>query len=115
RTRRRVALCVTNGDSPGRAVIEATRAGQLEATVVALIGNRPTCRDLAAEFGIDWHQIAGPDGVPDNDALLSLFDRYLVDYVALARYARLVPPAVCWKDGGGRDVEPASGRVPPAA
>src|SRR5262249_42606199 len=109
----RVALCVTHHGTPARAVIEATRNGGLGADVVAVIGNRPSCRDLVAEFGIDWHQIAGPDGVPDNDLLLSLLDRYLVDYVVLARYARLVPPAVCWKYGGGRIVNLHPGLLPP--
>src|SRR5262245_13702591 len=77
----RLALCVTNRQAPARAVLEAIRDARLRASVVVMIGNRPGCRDLAAEHGIDWHQIGGDDGVPDNAALLTLLDRYVVDYV----------------------------------
>jgi formyltetrahydrofolate deformylase len=52
--------------------------------------------------------------VPDGRRLLALLDRYRVDYVALARYMRMVPPAVCWAYAGGRIVNVHPGLLPPA-
>jgi formyltetrahydrofolate deformylase len=100
----RLALCVTHRSQPARAVLQAIRDGALAARAVVMIGNRPTCQPIADEFGVDWHSVGGPDGEPDDNALLELFDRYLVDYIVLARYMRMIPPSICWKYGGGRIV-----------
>jgi len=45
----RVALAVTHRTQPARAVLESMRTGQLAARAVVMLGNQPTCRDLASE------------------------------------------------------------------
>jgi formyltetrahydrofolate deformylase len=108
----RLGLCVTHRCEPIRAVLEAIRAGRLGATVEVVIGNRPTCAGVAEEFGVDWHQIGDAEGAPDNARLAALLDRYTVDFVVLARYMRLIPPAVCWAYAGGRIVNLHAGLLP---
>src|SRR5262245_24813194 len=92
----RVALCVTHRPEPPLAVLRAIRDGRLRATPAVLIGNQPSCRAVAEQFGIDWHHVGDDRGNPDNERMVALFDRYEVDYVVLARYMRLIPPSVCW-------------------
>jgi formyltetrahydrofolate deformylase len=108
----RLALCTTYRPEPAAAVLQAIRDGRLRATAVAVVGNRPACRAVAEQFGVDWHLVGDAAGNPDNERLVGLFDRYEVDYVVLARYMRLVPPSVCWKFAGGRIVNLHHGLLP---
>ncbi len=108
----RLAVCVTHRPEPPLAVLRAVRDGRLRATVAAVVGNRPTCRAVAEQFGVDWHMVGDAAGNPDNDRLVEIFDRYEVDYIVLARYMRLVPASVCWKFAGGRIVNLHHGLLP---
>jgi formyltetrahydrofolate deformylase len=108
----RLALCVTHRPEPPLAVLRAVRDRRLNATPAVVVGNRPTCRAVAEQFGVDWHLIGDAAGNPDNDRLVELLDRYEVDYVVLARYMRLIPPSVCWKFAGGRIINLHHGLLP---
>jgi formyltetrahydrofolate deformylase len=108
----RLAVCVTHRPEPPLAVLRAIRDGRLRAETAVLVGNRPTCRAVAEQFGVDWHLVGNAAGNPDNERLVELFDRYEVDYIVLARYMRLVPPSVCWKFAGGRIVNLHHGLLP---
>jgi formyltetrahydrofolate deformylase len=108
----RLALCVTYRHEPPLAVLEAIRGGELHATPAVVIGNRPACESLANRFGVDWQMIGDAQGNPNNERLVQLFDRYEVDYVVLARYMRLIPPATCWKFAGGRIINLHHGLLP---
>ena len=108
----RLAVCVTHRPEPPLAVLRAIRDGRLRAEAALLVGNRPTCRAVAEQFGVDWHQVGDAAGNPDNDRLVELFDKYEVDYVVLARYMRLVPASVCWRFAGGRIVNLHHGLLP---
>src|SRR5438270_340912 len=85
----RLALCVTQRPEPPLAVLRAIRDGRLNAVPAVLIGNRPTCRAVAEQFGVDWHLAGDAQGRPDQEQMVQLFDRYDVDYIVLARYMRL--------------------------
>src|SRR5262245_24818501 len=108
----RVALCVTYRPEPPLAVLRAMRDGRLRATPAIMLGNRPACRGVAEQFGVDWHSFGDDKGEPDNDKLVELLDRYEVDYIVLARYMRLIPPSVCWKFAGGRIINLHHGLLP---
>jgi formyltetrahydrofolate deformylase len=108
----RVAFCTTYRPEPVLAVLRAVRDGRLKATPAVMIGNRDACRGVAEQFGIDWHQVGDDGGRPDNDRLVALFDEYDVDYIVLARYMRILPPATCWKFAGGRIINLHHGLLP---
>jgi formyltetrahydrofolate deformylase len=108
----RLALCTTYRPEPVLAVLRAIRDGRLKAAPAVMIGNRDACRGVAEQFGIDWHLIGDVEGRPDNDRLVTLFDEYDVDYIVLARYMRILPPATCWKFAGGRIINLHHGLLP---
>jgi formyltetrahydrofolate deformylase len=56
--------------------------------------------------------IGDAKGNPDNERMVQLFDEYKVDYIVLARYMRLIPPATCWKFAGGRIINLHHGLLP---
>lgn len=114
----RLALCTTYRPEPALAVLRAVRDGRLRATPAVMIGNREACRGVAEQFGIDWHCIGDHcigdgKGNPDNDRMVELLDEYQVDYIALARYMRIIPPSICWKFAGGRIINLHHGLLPP--
>lgn len=110
--RPRLAIGTTYRPEPPLALLRAIRDGQLSAEPAVMIGNRPACRGIAEQFGVDWHLIGDAAGVPDNERFVEILDEYQVDYVILARYMRVLPPALCWKYAGGRIVNLHHGLLP---
>ena len=112
RQRPRLAICTTIRPEPALALLRAIRDGQVRAEAAVVLGNRPNCRAVAEQFGVDWHSIGDAEGVPDNERLVALCDQYEVDYLVLARYMRVLPPATCWKYAGGRIINLHHGLLP---
>jgi formyltetrahydrofolate deformylase len=108
----RVAICTTYRQEPALALLRAMRDGVVPADPAVMIGNRPACRAVAEQFGIDWHHIGDAAGNPDDEKLIGLCDEYDVDYVVLARYMRILSPDACWKYAGGRIVNLHHGLLP---
>jgi formyltetrahydrofolate deformylase len=108
----RVAICVTYRPEPALALLQAIRAGQVQAEPTLMISNRDKCRGLAEEFDVPWFSIAREDGVPDDDRLIDLCDEHQVDFIVLARYMRILPAASCWRYAGGRIINLHHGLLP---
>ncbi|HCK41964.1 MAG TPA: formyltetrahydrofolate deformylase [Planctomycetaceae bacterium] len=108
----RLAICVTYRQETPRALLQAIRDGEMEAVVPLMISNREACRNLAEEFEIPWIQIGDGAGNADDDRMISLCDEHQVDYIVLARYMRILPPASVWKYAGGRIVNLHHGLLP---
>ncbi len=109
----RLAICTTYRPEPALAVLRAIRDGRLKATPAVMIGNRPACRGVAEQFGIDWHDVGDAKGDPDNNRMVELFDQYNVDHILLARYMRILPASTCWRFAGGRIINLHHGLLPP--
>ena len=86
--------------------------GTFGAEAAVMIGNRPNCRSIAEQFGIDWHLVGDEKGIADDERLIAMCDEYEVDYLVLARYMRVLPPASCWKYAGGRILNLHHGLLP---
>lgn len=108
----RLAICVTYRPEPALALLRAIRDGQIPAEAAVMIGNRKACRGIAEQFGVDWHMIGDEKGRTDEDELVRLLDEYQVDYVALARYMRVLTASTCWRFAGGRIINLHHGLLP---
>lgn len=111
-TRPRLAICVTLRPETPLALLRAIRDGQIKAEPAVMIGNRSNCRGLAEQFGVPWEMIGDDEGKADDDRLIEVLDQYDVDYIVLARYMRILPPASCWKYAGGRIINLHHGLLP---
>ncbi|MHB0956615.1 MAG: formyltetrahydrofolate deformylase [Pirellulaceae bacterium] len=110
--RPRLAIWTTYRTEPALALLRAIRDGQIQAEPALMVGNRPTCRGLAEQFGVAWHDTGDEQGRPNDEQMLNLLDQYDVDYVVLARYMRVLPPSTCWKYAGGRILNLHHGLLP---
>jgi len=112
RARPRLAICVTNRPETPLALLRGIRDGQIKAEPAVMIGNRPALRGLAEQFGVPWEMIGDSEGRADDERMIAVLDQYNVDYVILARYMRILPPASCWKYAGGRIINLHHGLLP---
>jgi formyltetrahydrofolate deformylase len=110
--RPRIAICVTYRSETPLAILRAIRDGLIKAEPAVMIGNRQACRGLAEQFGVPWEMIGDGEGRADDERMIAVLDRYNVDYVVLARYMRILPPASCWKYAGGRIINLHHGLLP---
>jgi formyltetrahydrofolate deformylase len=110
--RPRLALCTTLRPEPALALLRAIRDGQMKAQPAVMIGNRPACRSIAEQFGVDWHLIGDDEGAANEERLVELCDQYQVDYIVLARYMRVLAPSTCWRYAGGRIINLHHGLLP---
>lgn len=112
RERPRLAICTTFRPEPALALLRAVRDGRVRAEAAVMLGNRPNCRSLAEQFGVDWHTIGDESGNADDERMMQLCDEYQVDYLILARYMRVLPASSCWKYAGGRIINLHHGLLP---
>ena len=110
--RPRLAICATYRPEPALALLRAIRDGRIAAQPAVMIGNRPNCRSIAEQFDVDWHHVGDAQGAADDGRMIELLDEYEIDYLILARYMRILPPASCWKYAGGRIVNLHHGLLP---
>jgi formyltetrahydrofolate deformylase len=110
--RPRLAICATLRPETPLALLRAIRDGQLKGQAAVMIGNRPACRSIAEQFGVDWHMIGDAEGVANEDRLVEICDEYQVDYIVLARYMRVLPASTCWRYAGGRIINLHHGLLP---
>jgi len=109
----RIAICTTYRPEPAAAVLAAIRSGDLKATPAVVIGNRKACAPVAREFDVPFEFIGDGKGNPLPGRLDELIDQHNVDYVALARYMRVLSPRTCWQFAGGRIINLHHGLLPP--
>ncbi len=110
--RPRLAIATTIRPEPALALLRAIRDGNIRAEAAVMLGNRPNCRSIAEQFGVPWESIGDAQGNPDDERMMALCDQYDVDYLILARYMRILPPASCWKYAGGRIINLHHGLLP---
>jgi formyltetrahydrofolate deformylase len=111
RAKPRLAICTTYRTEPVLALLRAIRDGHVNAMASVMMGNRNTCRGIAEQFRVPWHNPA-TDGEPDDERMVELFDEYDVDFIVLARYMRILPASTCWKYAGGRIINLHHGILP---
>jgi formyltetrahydrofolate deformylase len=93
----RVAVLVTKESHCLEALFGAREEGELDAEISVVIGNHPDLEPLAAERGVDFHDVGDEKGVPDENRLLDLLAEYEIDLVVLARYMRILSPNVVFR------------------
>jgi formyltetrahydrofolate deformylase len=112
KTKPRLAICATLRPETPLALLRAIRDSRIRAEAAVMIGNRPNCRSIAEQFGVDWQNVGNSEGVTDDDRLIEVCDEYDVDYIVLARYMRVLPASSCWKYAGGRIINLHHGLLP---
>ncbi len=110
--RPRLAICTTYRMETPRALLAAICDGGVQAEATVMISNREKSAGLAEEFDVPWFHIGDDQGRADDERLIEICDEHQIDYIVLARYMRVLPPASCWKYAGGRILNLHHGLLP---
>jgi len=88
----RIAIWVSRQDHCLFDLIWRHRAKEFSAEIPLIISNHPDLKDVAAQFGIDYHHIPiTKDNKPDQEAKqLELLRQYNIDLVVLAKYMQIL-------------------------
>jgi formyltetrahydrofolate deformylase len=67
---------------------------ELNANILAVIGNHPTLEKFTHQFGVNFHHVPheGKSREAHEAALLEVIGRYKTDYLVLAKYMRILSP-----------------------
>lgn len=73
------------------------RIGSLPITIPAIVSNHREFEGLAASYDVPFHYlpVTAANGAEQEAAVLELVDRHDVELVVLARYMRILSPAMC--------------------
>ena len=110
--RPRLAVCCTFVEHTPRALLQAIRDGEVNATAAVLMSNRTKLAHLADEYDVPFRGIGDENGVADDEAMVHALDEFDADYVVLARYMRILPASTCWQFAGGRIINLHHGLLP---
>ncbi|HEY9822124.1 MAG TPA: formyltetrahydrofolate deformylase [Candidatus Sericytochromatia bacterium] len=88
----RIAIWVSRQDHCLFDLIWRHRAKEFLAEIPLIISNHPDLKDVATQFGIDYHHIPiTKDNKPEQEAKqLELLHQYTIDLVVLAKYMQIL-------------------------
>jgi formyltetrahydrofolate deformylase len=93
RPRRIVVMCTKEAHCLGDLLIRS-HFGNMNAEVVAVIGNHDTLQPLAERFEVPFHLVSHKDveRTEHEQQIMEVIDGYAPDYVVLAKYMRILSP-----------------------
>lgn len=91
---KRVAVVVSKESHCLVKLIDDRRAGALHGDIACVLSNHPDLEPLAAAAGLPFAWKSHEDLTGHFDWLKSELDRWQIDVVVLARYLRILPPAI---------------------
>jgi len=95
--RQRMAIMVTREAHCAEALLEDWRAGRLKALPAAMISNRRDLQPVARRFKLPFFYVPWHDRAAAERRVLRLLDELEVDFVALARFMKILSPNVVWR------------------
>lgn len=95
--RRRTLVMVSKLDHCLADLLYLCERGDLPVDIVAVVSNHPDCAELAARYGVPFHEIVVTSATKKSaeDELRTLLDLYRVDFIVLARYMQYLTPELC--------------------
>lgn len=97
RRRQRFAIMVTREPHCFDAILTACRTGRLKADPVLVIGNHPEFEPLARKHRLPFVRLPWTDRAAAEAAALRLLEQHEVDFVALARFMKILSPNFVWR------------------
>jgi formyltetrahydrofolate deformylase len=95
--RRRALVMVSKFDHCLADLLYRREQGDLSLDIVAVVSNHPDLEELAARYGVPYHEIAvtTETRAKSEEELLALIEHYGADFVVLARYMQVLSPYLC--------------------
>jgi formyltetrahydrofolate deformylase len=90
----RIAIWVSKQDHCLLDLLWRWQAGEIQAEIPLIISNHRTLREIAAQFGLDFHYIpiTKENKLEQEARQLELLEQYRIDLVVLAKYMQILSP-----------------------
>lgn len=92
-----LAILVTKEPHCLEALLEAKKRSRLRANIVCIAGTEPVLKNHARKMKIPFFHIEHSSQVSAEKKLIELMEKFNVDFVALARYMRILTPNFVWR------------------
>lgn len=79
------------------AILEARRMGEIRVNIPLIVGSDKTLKHLAHKYRIPFFTVNHADQTKAENRILALLERFDIDFVALARYMRILSPNFVWR------------------
>lgn len=79
------------------AILEAQRMGRIRVNIPLVVGSEKTLKNIAYKYRLPFFTINHADQAKAEERILKLLERFNIDFVALARYMRILTPNFVWR------------------
>jgi formyltetrahydrofolate deformylase len=79
------------------AILDARRRGEMKVNIPVIVGTEDTLKPMASKYRIPFVSISHSDQAKAEEEIIKLMEKYDVDFIALARYMRILMPNFVWR------------------
>ncbi|MBI5133679.1 MAG: formyltetrahydrofolate deformylase, partial [Thaumarchaeota archaeon] len=79
------------------AILESKKKGEIKVNIPLIVGSENTLKYLADKYKIPFIAVSHADQADAEVRILKLLERFNIDFVALARYMRILSPNFVWR------------------
>ncbi len=96
--KQRLALFVTKESHCLEGILTAIKSGKLKADPCVVVGNHDVLEPIAKKHRLPFHHVPyGKDRLAAESKMLELADQYHADFIALARFMKILSPQFVWR------------------
>lgn len=79
------------------AILNAKKKGSIHVNIPLIVGSEGSLKSLANKHNIPFFSINHKDQARAEERILKLMERFNIDFIALARYMRILSPNFVWR------------------
>lgn len=79
------------------AILEGRKKGEIKVNIPLIVGSEKTLKPMANKYNIPFIAVSHADQADAEVRILKLLERFNIDFVALARYMRILSPNFVWR------------------
>lgn len=79
------------------AILEGRKKGEIKVNIPLIVGSEKTLKPMANKYNIPFIAVSHADQADAEVRVLKLLERFNIDFVALARYMRILSPNFVWR------------------
>jgi formyltetrahydrofolate deformylase len=92
-----MAILVSKEPHCLEAILEGKKNGQIKVNIPLIVASEKTLKQIADKYNIPFFTVNHKDQAKAEERILSLLERFNVDFIALARYMRILSPNFVWR------------------
>jgi formyltetrahydrofolate deformylase len=92
-----LAILVTKEENCPEKIIDSVENGRLRANIAVIIGSEDSLKEMADRVKKPFFSVTSSDTEKREKRILSILQEHNVDFIALARYMRILSPNFVWR------------------